>query len=234
MKVLILLAAACGLAAQDRAAFEAVSIKVNASHSLGMSMKAGGSQWEWTNISLKQLVESAYQLHEFNYSGPSWLDSTCFDIVAKLPPENRREISDMLKTMLVERFNLTFHRETRDAPGLALIVDKKGLRIKPVAGDGTMTGTGPTHVQLKGGSMAQFASALATSLSRPVIDATRAAGVYDIDIKWTGDMPASSDPTDMPGSVYAAVGELGRRLRVQKVPVDVLVVERMERTPTDN
>ena len=97
-----------------------------------------------------------------------------------------------------------------------------------------MMGSGPTMVQLKGGSMAQFASALANSLNRPVIDTTGAPGVYDIDIKWTGDMPASSDPTDMAGSVYAAVGELGLRLHVQKVPVEVLVVDRMERTATDN
>ena len=234
MKFLVLLTAASCLAAQERSAFEAVSIKPNASHDLGMSMQAGGSQLKWTNSSLKYFVEYAYGLHDFEYSGPSWLDSACFDIVAKLPDRNHYNLPEMLQTMLADRFKLTFHRETREAPGLALVVDKKGLRIKPVDADGTMTGTGPTMVQLKGGSMAQFANALAGALSRPVQDATGAPGVYDIDIKWTGDMPASSDPGDMPGSVYAAVGELGLHLRVQKVPVHVLVVDRMERTATDN
>ena len=234
MKILVLLAAACGLAAQERAAFEAVFIKPNESHSLGMSMRAGGSQWEWTNISLKQLVQNAYQLHEFNYSAPSWLDSACFDVVAKIPEGKHHQVAEMLQTMLADRFKLAVHRESRDEPGLALTIDKKGLRIKPVDGDGTMTGTWPTRVQLKGGSMSQFASALATVLNRPVRDTTDAKGVYDIDIKWTADMPTSNDPTDMPGSVYGAVAELGLRLRAQKVPVEVLVVDRLERTPTDN
>ena len=94
-----------------------------------------------------------------------------------------------------------------------MIVDKKGLRIKPVEAEGTMTGTWPTRVQLKGGSMAQFASALSIALNRPVKDTTAVPGVYNIDINWIGDMPTSSDPTDMSGSVYAAVGELGLHLR---------------------
>jgi uncharacterized protein (TIGR03435 family) len=57
---------------------------------------------------------------------------------------------------------------------------------------------------------------------------------YTVKIRWTPDVPGTTDPTDLPGSVYAAVQELGLRLQEQKVPVGILVVDRAERTPTEN
>jgi uncharacterized protein (TIGR03435 family) len=136
--------------------------------------------------------------------------------------------------MLAERFKLAVHREIRELPGLALVVDKKGLRIHAVEPGGSMLSSGPTMVQAQKATMKQFADALASALNRPVQDLTGLSDSYDIKIQWTADLPSSTDPTDLPGSVYAAVQELGLRLQVRKVPVEVLIVESAERVPTEN
>ena len=141
---------------------------------------------------------------------------------------------EMMQTLLAQRFNLAVHRETKKMTGLALVVDKKGLRIQTAKPDGSMISSGPNMVRTKSAAMAQFASALANALGRPVKDMTALDGAYDIDIKWTPDIVTSTDPGDAPGSVYAAVQELGLRLQVQKIPVEILVVDRAERTPSEN
>src|ERR1035438_4303807 len=221
--------------AQDRPAFEAASVKPSAAGDPGMSMRGSPGQLEWKDPSLRYFVQTAYRVHDYAYSAPEWLDSALFDVVAKLPANGgSNRYPEMLQTLLAERFKLVVHRETKDLPGLALVVDKKGPRIKPVEPGGAMLTTGPNVVRTEKATLAQFTDALSTALDRPVKDFTGLPGVYDIKIQWMPDTPASSDPTDLPGSVYAAVQELGLRLQVRKVPVEVVVVDRIERVPTQN
>ena len=221
--------------ALDRPAFEAASVKPSAAGDPGMSMRGGPGQLEWKDTSLRYFVQTAYRVHDYAYSAPEWLDSALFDVIAKLPANGgSNRYPEMLQTLLAERFKLVVHRETKDLPGLALVVDKKGPRIKPVEPGGAMLRTGPNMVRTERATLAQFADALSTALDRPVKDFTGLPGVYDIKIQWMPDTPASSDPTDLPGSVYAAVQDLGLRLQVRKVPVEVVVVDRIERVPTQN
>jgi uncharacterized protein (TIGR03435 family) len=114
------------------------------------------------------------------------------------------------------------------------VVDKKGLRIQAVeAGEGVW-GSGPNMVRGAKMTMAQLAVALSGSLDRPVKNLTALAGFYDFDIRWTPDMPSSTDPSDLPGSVYSAVQELGLRLQAQKVPAEIVGVDHTERVPAEN
>ena len=70
MKLLVLVAAVSALSAQDRPAFEAASVKVSNQPDLGMGMSGSRGQLEWKNASVKYLVQIAYGLHEYDYSGP--------------------------------------------------------------------------------------------------------------------------------------------------------------------
>jgi uncharacterized protein (TIGR03435 family) len=235
MKLPVLLIAATLALAQERPAFEAASVKLNTSGTGEMSMRGGRGTLEWQNTSLRHFVQVAYRLHDYDYSAPAWLDSVRLDVVARVPANGSvNQYPEMLQTMLAERFKLAVHREIRELPGLALVVDKKGLRIHTIEPGGSMLSSGPTMVQAQKATMKQFADALASALNRPVQDLTGLSDSYDIKIQWTADLPSSTDPTDLPGSVYAAVQELGLRLQVRKVPVEVLIVESAECVPTEN
>jgi uncharacterized protein (TIGR03435 family) len=222
--------------AQERPAFEAASVKANTAGGPGASIRPGKGGIELQNQSLRQLVQMAYRLHDYNYSGPPWLDAVHFDIVAKMPADGKYDqLPEMMQALLVERFKLAVHRDVKEMPGLALVVDKKGARIQPVEAGPGGWGSGSNMVQGTKITMVQFADLLSSALNRPVKDLTALPGVYDIKIRWTPDLPAATDPTGLPGSVYAAVQDiLGLRLQAQKVPVEILVVDRAERAPTEN
>jgi uncharacterized protein (TIGR03435 family) len=222
-------------AAQERPAFEVASVKPDLTDAPGSTMRPRNGGIEFQNYSLRLLVQTAYRVHDYACSAPSWLDSLHFDIFAKMPAgANFDRLPEMLQTLLAERFKLAVHREVKEMPGLALVVDKKGARVRPVEPGPKGTSWGSNMVQGSSLSMAEFAGLLSNSLNLPAKDLTGLPGVYDIKIRWAPDLPASSDPSDLPGSVYAAVQELGLKLQAQKVPVEILVVDRAERVPAEN
>jgi uncharacterized protein (TIGR03435 family) len=232
---------ACGLLAQSPApskAFEVASIKLNASDSPGSSTHSSQGQIRMVNVSLKQCIETAFNVKDYSLSGPSWLDSVRFDIVAKPPAGYRPEdVPPMLRTLLVERFQLAVHRESKVLPAYALLVDKKGPKVQPVEGkDGQGGwGSGRGSVDVHGLTMAGFADVLSANLDRPVKDLTELSGVFEFKLKWTTDetQPSSDSPTAT--SLFTAVQEqLGLKLEARKLPIEILVIDHIERVPTEN
>ncbi len=91
---------------------------------------------DYSAVSLKTIIQRACEVREFQVSGPDWIASTRFDIAAKLPSgAPASKVPEMLRTLLAERFHMTVHRETKDMPGYALVVDKNGPRMKVSAVD---------------------------------------------------------------------------------------------------
>jgi uncharacterized protein (TIGR03435 family) len=85
----------------------------------------------YSNVSMIDIIAQAYQVKDYQISGPDWLGSQRFDIVAKLPPDTpKKQIPLMLQSLLAERFKLTIHREKKDLPGYALVVGKNGPKLK--------------------------------------------------------------------------------------------------------
>jgi uncharacterized protein (TIGR03435 family) len=85
----------------------------------------------WTNVRLMRMMQVAYDLPSDQISGPAWLDSEGYNIVAAFPATT--SVSDfrvMVQNLLAERFRLTIHRETKQVSGYALEVAKNGLKIK--------------------------------------------------------------------------------------------------------
>jgi uncharacterized protein (TIGR03435 family) len=85
----------------------------------------------WTNVRLIRVLMMAYDLPADRISGPGWLDTEMYDIVATVPkgatvPDFKR----MVQNLLAERFKLTLHRDTKEVSGYALEVAKNGLKIK--------------------------------------------------------------------------------------------------------
>src|SRR5579872_6062128 len=91
-------------------------------------------QISYSFLSLRNLLAQAFDLKTFQISGPDWLDSERFDIVAKVPKgATKGDVPVMLRNLLRERFQLTFHRDKKDLPVYALVAGKSGPKMKESA-----------------------------------------------------------------------------------------------------
>lgn len=90
------------------------------------------------DIHLTDVLLRAYGLQPYQLSGPAWLDTDSFDILAVVPANApKRQIFLMFQALLEERFKLRFHRETQVAPAYALVVAAGGLKLKESVPDDT-------------------------------------------------------------------------------------------------
>jgi uncharacterized protein (TIGR03435 family) len=217
-------------------AFEVASVKAPPPGSMEKGMSMTRSEVRWRGFSLKEYIKTAYGVKDYSLSAPSWLDTAVFNVDAKFPAGAAlKDMPAMLQTLLAERFGLVVHHETQGVNGFTLVVDKKGPKIQPVEPGSDPRGATfyKTKIVLKNGSLAQFADALSSHLDRPVNDQTGLAGFYNLSVEWLADdAPLADGPTAV--TIFAAVEQLGLRLQSGKVPVEILVVDRMERAPIEN
>ena len=97
-------------------------------------MRVEGSRATFTYMSLKELIAYGYKVRTYQISGPDWLATDRFDIVAKLPDGGSKDDAPaMLQALLVERFKLAAHLETKEHPVLGLVVAKGGPKLKEAA-----------------------------------------------------------------------------------------------------
>jgi uncharacterized protein (TIGR03435 family) len=128
-----------------RPAFEVASIKPAAPidmQKMAAAMMSGGempkigphvdgAQAEYSAMALRELIIVAYKVKPFQISGPDWINSTRFDIKAKMPAGATKDDAPlMLQTLLEERFKMTVRRETKERQVLALTVGKGGSKMK--------------------------------------------------------------------------------------------------------
>jgi uncharacterized protein (TIGR03435 family) len=144
--------AALAQTAENSPAFEVASVKPAAPITgnfirVGMRGGPGSSdpgQITYTNVTVKNVLMNAYGVKGFQISGPGWLDSERYDIVAKLPRgATKAEFMAMLQNLLAERFKLTLHREKKDLPMYALVVGKNGPKLKESVDDPAPKEGGP-------------------------------------------------------------------------------------------
>jgi uncharacterized protein (TIGR03435 family) len=121
-------------------AFEVASVKpsnpdpANPLSALPLILPSPGGRLTATNVPLRLLVLSAYELQDFQIAGgPSWQMSRRFDINAKAanPEATMKETLAMLQTLLADRFQLKAHMETREVPIGALVVARSDGRLGP-------------------------------------------------------------------------------------------------------
>jgi uncharacterized protein (TIGR03435 family) len=239
MAMVILLGAGAGQA-QTRPAYEVASIKLNTSTSNSSSSKGTTGQVVMTNQTLKRLVERAYNVKPFQITGPDWMENVRFDIIAKYPADTKSaDRVLMLRTLLVERFGLVVHRESKSLPGYLLVAAKGGFKLRPAEtnGDSHINTTGGLVEVLDAGkvSMQELADFVAEQLGETVVDKTGIDGVYHFGLRWSrDDLNASGGDSGAPTLFTALQETLGLRLQPEKVPVEIIVVDHVERVPTEN
>ena len=224
-----------------RPAFDVATVKADPCGGQ-KSNRAAGDQFISTDQSLKQLIVLAFEVQPYQVSGPSWLESTCFDITGKYPPgTSYHDRWLMMRTLLEDRFHMAVHHESRQMPGYALVVAKGGFKLKPSEpGDGSTSGGNQGRVwtfRAHKIPMSDLAYELADSMGTVVVDQTGLDGVYDFQLRWSSDdmnSPAGGEANTAPSVFTALQDTLGLALERRKVPVDTVVVDRIDRTPAEN
>jgi uncharacterized protein (TIGR03435 family) len=176
---------------------------------------------------------------------PEWVRTELYDIdgVADVPGEpDIRQMMGMYQKILADRFRLTFHREQREMNVYALTVAKSGSKLTKSLGDpnglpdetgeGDRTGLNMRYTNV---SMEDFAANMQTMQGdgKPVVDQTGLTGRFDFTLKWTREQTPSTDPNAAPGLFTALQEQLGLKLEPVKAPVDVIVIDHVER-PSPN
>ena len=224
---------------------------VFAAASIKLDPKADGADSENTpgllraQMTLKRYIAYAYDVKDFQVKGgPNWIDLDHYDITAKLErvdPQRPGDIQvrEALQTLLAERFELTFHHESKEIGGYALMAAKGGFKLTPIA-DGDNHGTSSkggltrqlTATQVDMGRVAAF---LARETGSPVDDQTHIPGVYTFTLEWARDDFKNSSPEQavLPSLFTALQEKLGLRLEARRVPVDLLIIDSAAR-PSEN
>lgn len=222
--------------------FEAVSVKPNTSASSGVSTRSDPIMWTATNMSLQRLIMLAYTIRAYQVNGPDWLASARFDIAGKFPQAYPKPhdgpnpaLRVMMQKMLVGRFQLATHRETRQLPAYGLVVAKNGPKFHE-AQEGCERDQSEQGGRYVGkcvaiGSLVAF---LLRNSDLPVINLTGLNGYYNVRFEWTPGERDDSDTFPHPTLTEALEEQLGLKLQERKAPVEVLVVDHIEHTPTGN
>lgn len=215
----------------------------------------------FTNYVLSDLISKAYGFDISEMSGPDWLmnpgmNSPRFDIIAKLPDgATPEEFQLMLRDMLTGRFKMLVHREAKERPIFNLAVAKNPPKLTrsvtpPVlsspASDGfpalplgedtqVFNKTGGTRMQAVGVSMETLAARFSkrAGLGRPVRDTTGLSGPYDFVLSWQI-QEAPPEANSLPALFEALQKQLGLRLVPETGSVETLVIDHLEKNPTEN
>ena len=239
---LALLMAAVG-SGQRTPQFDVVSIKPSRSNDHGGSMIPIAGGLAARNLSVSMLIQSAYNLKQWQIlGGPGWVTTDCYDIEAQAEGNpTLKEKLEMFGPLLAERFRLNFHRETRQMPSYSLTVAKSGPKLSATAsGVKGYFRPGRGLIEGRGVTMRVLADLLGGSLGQSVTDTTGITGSFNIRLEWT---PSLGEPDykyddraiDSNGpSIFTAIQQqLGLKLNASKGPIDVLVIDHVER-PSDN
>jgi uncharacterized protein (TIGR03435 family) len=217
--------------------FEAASIRPRADEHM-VSLRFDGGHLIARNDALYGLITWTWNLKSYQVIGlPKWAEDERYDIDAKAPddaPATQESGRKMMESLLVERFHLKVHRETREIPVYDLVVTKGGPKFHESAPNAefSLSSGGPrawNRLTVTAGTMAQLADQLSNhpELNRPVIDKTGLAGRYDYTMKSAASTPAADDLENE--STFAALqDQLGLKLEASKANIDVLVVEKAE------
>ncbi len=171
---------------------------------------------------------------------PTWVNAA-LDLSAKLPEGTTKEqLAMMMQNLLKERFKALVHRETLNIPKYDLVVAKNGPKLQAASGrDIAASSGGPdTHTRIEffpNLSMEELARQLEASLGVPVTDETGLQGRYDISLRYVSEkFRASHPPSDGLRLREAVEEQLGLRLEPKTGPVEYVVVDHIEKTPTQN
>jgi bla regulator protein blaR1 len=279
-------------AGESNPSFEVASIKQSKTTGRGVFRAGRGLQasgrYVATNLTVKALIQNAYDLQNAQLiGGPDWLETDGYDIEAKAPddaPRTGTQLQLMMRSLLVERFKLAMHKETRPMSVFALVKARGDGRLgpdlkvaseancgppvalppsgapplppppppPPPGGPGAPPGGpgllgsppcgatmfGPGQFVGRAIPIEQFARMLSnvpavTGVDRIVLDKTGLTGKYDYQLKFHSVQPPAAATDDRPSFITALQEQLGLKLEPERAPIEVLVIDHVERPSED-
>ncbi len=228
--------------------FQAASVRV-VPYDGAVDMNSDASRLDYRHINIKALVWVAFPITTYQIVWPHGLLGNVhfYDVQATYPAgTSKSQIQLMLQRLLTERFNLRTHWEVRDSPVYVLKSAKSGLKVRkspnPPAGE-TLTmsiGNGADGWSLRTAPAGITISKLVQYLNnnfifdRMVIDNTGLEGYYDINLLMKPDPDATGKLPDAETFVAALESQLGLVLQKETSPVNTLIVDHIDTTPTPN
>lgn len=231
----------------DALTFEVASIRPSNPGSQGMRFdKTPDNGFRATGVTLKFLVQTAYDVEDFQISGgPGWLRSERFDVYARSEHPDKIDLDERsagaveqlraerfrerIRALLAARFQLSIREERKEGAVYVLEQTKTGNKLDPGTGDGAGIGRNRGLITAKNASVAMLAATLATTLVRPVVDRTGLSGKYAFQLQWAEE-GAPGEPEDSGVSLFTAIQEqLGLRLQPGKGPIRFIFIDRAEK-----
>ncbi|HEV3199409.1 MAG TPA: TIGR03435 family protein [Bryobacteraceae bacterium] len=191
------------------------------------------------NVPMRYALEWAYDLKDYEISGPDWIKfEDRYDIVAKAAgPASEEQTRQMLQTLLTERFQMKLHREKKDLSVYVLVPGKGAAKVKEAAGDGPSITSGPNGATFHKFPISRLTFLLTRRLDRPVLDLTGLTGTYDYTIDLSGLNNAvikEGEETTGPSIFTAVQRDLGLKLESRKHAIEILVLDSLNKAPTEN
>lgn len=209
--------------------FEVASVKLveprMGSHAVGLRVDHGTATLQAATV--RQIIVQAYAVQRvLVMGGPTCYDDDQYDILAKAenPDATPAQIRTMLQNLLADRFKLVVHRATREVTVYSLTIGKNGSKLSAPSADqaANVVVNDRGAVVFQNATLAGLVNTLANMLDQPVVDRTGLTGHY------TYTLDLRSDPSGP--SLFTAVEEqLGLKLESGKAPVEVLLIDHVER-----
>ena len=243
------------MAANANPTFEVATIRPSDPARREQIITLRGAEVITTNVTLHDLINLAYWLHPKQVTGgPAWTETEKFDMAGKPDAPGQPNVDQMkmmIQKLLADRFQLKFHFEKRELPAYAVTITKAGAKIirsqdDPKGYPGWNFGrtAAGTTLTFRNSPMSQVTAILQNFLDKPVVDQSGLSERYDFTVAFTLDpaqmarlggppIPAADNPDAAPDVFTAFQQQLGLKLESAKVPVDVMVIDKVEK-PSEN
>jgi uncharacterized protein (TIGR03435 family) len=187
-------------------------------------------QITWSYARLIDLLMTAYDVKAYQISGPPWMATERYNVIAKVPEgATKEQVNVMWQNLLAERFGVVLHHESKEFQVEELVVAKGGLKLKESTDDDpgaegppkmdkkgdlngpglvtmiTMGPNGPSaHTVAKAQPLSKLTTMLGNQINGPVLDKTGLTGKYDFNIEFTPYLPPG---VQGPGPASATPGD---------------------------
>ena len=241
-------------------AFEVASIKPSMAGTRGSGIrpKPGGQGYIAANVSVSSMMQVMYRITASQIvGGPTWMSSDVWDVEANADHAGNTtdQLHEMFQTLLADRFELRFHREKKDMGAYVLNVDRSGSKLK------VSESKDPYDIPIKPGDqpfksvgtrvpISYLCFYLSQTLRVPVVDQTGLNGFYDFTLEWMPQIDLPPPGPNIPDQITvesqtkvvdaiqsamisALRAQLGLKLESRKAPVEVFVIDHVER-PSEN